>query len=490
MGVRRVLARAVVAAAGIGAGVAAVVAAREHPDLSIAGDAGLASAAQLAAGWALIAGGLVHAARRRGRSGALLAAAGFTWFVAEAANPEVRSALLFTAGLLLAAATPALVVHAALAHATGRLSSRAEIIIVSAGYAVCAGVAGVLTGVVNDPLAHGCLDCPANLAYIGGSTDAGDDVTRVALWLVAGWAIAAVAFLVWRDVRASVPLRRLAAPMLAPAAVYAGLVAAANMHGIPRGFLSNDPTDRRLWAGQAIALIAVAAGAMWDRVRSARMRAELADLVVELDAVPAGRGVRDALARALGEPDLVLFYRAVSGSGWIDADGAAAELPSATTELTGVAAVAHRPGALGDAELVREISRAALPALEHERLQAQLKSQIAELRASRARIVATADAERRRLEADLHDGAQQRIVALALDVRLARRQLARVTPDFDEQLGAAEEDLRLAVAELREVAHGLHPHNAAGERSRGRAARARRSRPAAGDRGAAERALG
>jgi len=457
------LVRAGVVAAGIAAGIATVLLARGHPDLSLAGDSSGASALQLAAGWGLIVAGVALAARRSTRrSGPLLVAAGFAWFAVEAANPEVGSPLVFTAGLLLAVACPALVAHAALAHSERR--AHIDIAVIGAGYAVCLGVFGIATTVLNDPRAHGCLGCPDNLAYITGSTETADDVGRLALRLVCGWAIAAVVLIAWRIARSTTALRRRAAPVLVPAAAYLALVAYQCAHGISRGFLSNDPTDRRLWAAQGVALLGVAGGSAWERLRSARMRSELADLVVELGAMPAGRGVRDALARALGEPDLTLTYRSLSGDHWIDADGRPVEPPraGAVTELAGddgaVAVVGHRPGVLGDRALVREIARAALPALEHERLQAELKAQLAELRASRARIVAAGDAERRRLEGDLHDGAQQRIVALALDVRLARRQLARVTPEFDDELAAAEEDVRLAVAELREVAHGLHPH--------------------------------
>src|SRR5688500_12735978 len=127
MGSTRGLLRIAVAAAGIWAGVAAVLVARDHADLALAGDAPLAPAVQLAAGWGLIAAGLAHAARRRGGpSGALLVAAGFAWFAVEAANPQVGSPLLFTAGLLLASWGPALIAHAALTHAAGRLATRAE----------------------------------------------------------------------------------------------------------------------------------------------------------------------------------------------------------------------------------------------------------------------------------------------------------------------------------------------------------------------------
>src|SRR4051794_3493175 len=450
-------ARIVVTTLGVLTGVATVQLARDHPDLSLAGDTVPASALQLAAGWALMLAGLAHHARRPGAvSGPLLVAAGFAWFAVEAPNPEVGSSLVFTAGLLLAASCPALIVHAALAHRAGRPESRIDVAVIAAGYLVCLGAAGAVTTVLNDPAAHGCLECPDNLAYLGGDAES---AARVALWLVCLWSGAALAAMVWRDVRTSAARRRLAAPILAPAAVYVGLVGAQAAHGIARGFESNDPTDRRLWAGQALALIAVAAGSAWDRVRTARMRSELGDLVLELGAVPAGRGVRDALARALGEPGLTLLYRRTDGGGWIDGEGRPAQCPAdELTELGDVAALGHRPGALRDPQLVRDIARAARTALDNERLAAELKAHLAELRASRARIVEAADAERRRLERDLHDGAQQRIVALALDVRLARRRLARAGAGDDDELAAVEEDLGLAIAELRELAHGLHPH--------------------------------
>src|SRR4051812_35480712 len=127
----RGLLRLAVAAAGVWAGVASVVVAREHPDVSIAGDAFLASAAQLAAGWSLIAAGVAHGARRPGgRTGGLLVAAGFAWFALEAPNPELSSSLFFTAGLVVAPVLPVLVVHAALAHAGGRLASRLDVVVV------------------------------------------------------------------------------------------------------------------------------------------------------------------------------------------------------------------------------------------------------------------------------------------------------------------------------------------------------------------------
>jgi signal transduction histidine kinase len=459
----RSMARAGVAILAATFGIASVLIARRHPDLSLAGDAPVASVTQLAAGWSLVFAGLALWARRPGsRSGPLLAVAGLAWFLVEANDPEVGSSLIFTTGLVSFAACPPLIAHAALAYPHDRVRSRVDLVAVGVGYAAGIGVLGLLSAALYDTRAQGCLGCPTNLVHIGGSTGANQTTARVGLWLVLGWAIVAVALLGWRIASADDARRRFTAAVLAPAAIYLALVAGDAAHGIGRGFESNDPTDRRLWAAQAVALLAMAVGTTWERLRSLRMRRELGRLVVELDAAPRSGGVRDALARALGEPDLVLGYPNAE-AGWIDSTGKPVALPqtAAVTQLKAdgerVAAIGHRAGALEDPDLVQEIARAARPALEHERLQAEVRAQLAELRASRTRIVAAADAERRRLERDLHDGAQQRIVALALDLRLARRHVTRDASALDGELAAAEEDLRLAVADLREVARGIHP---------------------------------
>jgi signal transduction histidine kinase len=117
----------------------------------------------------------------------------------------------------------------------------------------------------------------------------------------------------------------------------------------------------------------------------------------------------------------------------------------------------HRRGLLDDPTLTAEIARAARLALEHERLHATRRAHLEALRTSRARIVATADAERRRLEHDLHDGAQQRLVTLAIGVRLARRHHAAGDAALEEELAAAEHELQAALGDLRELAHGLFP---------------------------------
>jgi signal transduction histidine kinase len=127
-------------------------------------------------------------------------------------------------------------------------------------------------------------------------------------------------------------------------------------------------------------------------------------------------------------------------------------------EGTAVAVLIHRSGLLDDAELVEQVTSAARLALEHERLQASLRAQEDDLRASRARIVEAGDAERHRLERDLHDGAQQRLVGLLLGVRLMRTRLGSdAEPNAVGRLDEVVAELQRAVDELRELAHGIHP---------------------------------
>ena len=217
-----------------------------------------------------------------------------------------------------------------------------------------------------------------------------------------------------------------------PAAVAIALFGARAAHGAERGFLSNDPTDRALWVAQLATLALVAGGIAWERVRARRTRDKLAALVVELGRSRPAGGLRDQLAETFGDPSLQLLHALDDHAGWVDGDGRPVQEPDdPAREVTPVvaggrelSAIVHRPGLLEDPAVAPELSDAARLALEHERLGAMRLAQLESLRASRARIVATADAERRALERDLHDGAQQRLATLAVAIRIARRQLA------------------------------------------------------------------
>jgi signal transduction histidine kinase len=122
-----------------------------------------------------------------------------------------------------------------------------------------------------------------------------------------------------------------------------------------------------------------------------------------------------------------------------------------------VAAVVHDAALTDDPGLLDAALAAAGLALENERLQAELRARLEDLRASRARIVAAADVERRRLERNLHDGAQQRLVSVSIALGLARSTLAAKPADAAEIVTTAQRELGDALAELREIARGIHP---------------------------------
>jgi signal transduction histidine kinase len=176
--------------------------------------------------------------------------------------------------------------------------------------------------------------------------------------------------------------------------------------------------------------------------------------------------VRDALARTLGDPSLEVALWLPERSSYVDATGQRLELPApgsgrAVTALGSaeapVAALVHDPALLERGALLEAAGAAARLALENERLQAELRAQLVELRASRARIVHAGDEERRRLERNLHDGAQQRLLGLGLALQLARDRLGPAANGTAELLADAEDELRIALDELRELARGIHP---------------------------------
>ena len=449
---------------GVSLGVASVSAGRANPGWWFAGDSVTAAALELLAGLALIGAGAAAWRRRpASRFGPLLGAAGFAWFAPEWNNPEIGSSVAFTAGLLLSAACAPLVAHAALAYPGGRLRSPIERVTIAVAYVASIVLVGVLPALLFDPADAGCAECPSNLVVVSADGELAASMERLGLRLGLGWIAVVVLLCVWRLARGGVAKRRLVAPVLLPASLYLAFVAWDFQHSAGRGFLSNDSVELRLWAAEAVALCMLAAGASWETVRARRTRSALAALVVELQRSPAPGGLRAALARRLGDPTLELFHRLGDGR-LVDSAGRlhAARPGQALTPLVcggrELAVVAHRPGLFDDPGLGPEVATAAQLALDNERLQAELRAQLEDLRASRARIVEAGDRERLRLERDLHDGAQQRLVTLSLAIGLAKAQLEAGTDrQLVDSLERAQQQLVELLATLRELAHGLYP---------------------------------
>jgi signal transduction histidine kinase len=189
-------------------------------------------------------------------------------------------------------------------------------------------------------------------------------------------------------------------------------------------------------------------------------------LVVELGGAPSPERVEAMVAATLHDPSVQLGYWSPAAQAFIDAGGQPIEpIPSATravemVERNGrsIATIVHDPALREDPGLVASVSAAVGLAVENQSLAAELQAQLDEVRASRTRIVAAADAERARLERDIHDGAQQRLLALMIELRLAREALgADPNVDIAPRLDRAMLNLRSATDELRELARGVRP---------------------------------
>jgi signal transduction histidine kinase len=195
----------------------------------------------------------------------------------------------------------------------------------------------------------------------------------------------------------------------------------------------------------------------------------LLDVVESLgEASDDGRMAR-ALADAVGDPSLQVVYWLPDREIYVDLAGRPVELP-AEGERRASTPVEHGERCVGaliydrtlneDPGVVRALANAAALSLENARLHAELRARVEELERSRQRLVEAGMAERRRLERDLHDGAQQRLVALSLQLGLVSTRLDRGAGGVEsarELLGGAREEARAALEDLRELARGIHP---------------------------------
>jgi signal transduction histidine kinase len=169
--------------------------------------------------------------------------------------------------------------------------------------------------------------------------------------------------------------------------------------------------------------------------------------------------VADRLRGALRDPGLRVGYIVPGGPGLVDETGAPLDPAGSVAVMLGGAPIgALLPGSrLLSAELLREVAAACATLVEVARLRLEITAALREVEASRARLVQVGDEERQRLERDLHDGAQQRLVSLGMALRLAQRHLDDPATDVNALIDETVAELGTAVAELRQIAHGLRP---------------------------------
>ncbi|MBV9414058.1 MAG: sensor histidine kinase [Solirubrobacterales bacterium] len=215
-----------------------------------------------------------------------------------------------------------------------------------------------------------------------------------------------------------------------------------------------------------VALATLPIGMLLVLIQRRLARAAVAGLVVELGERDVSTDLRQALARALGDPSLDVAYWFPDAGRYVDSGGGAVELPpSDSGRLTSiverggqpVAALIHDPALKDNVELIDSVCAAAALTLENERLQAELRARLGQLQASRARLVDATEAERRRIERDLHDGTQQRLVSLAMSLGLLETKLP-ADPEAAKPIAQeARAALAVALEELRELSQGIHP---------------------------------
>lgn len=356
-------------------------------------------------------------------------------------------------------ATAALIAHIALAYPSGHLRSRFDRFVLWLTYGTLLGTTAIALLVFPRP-PLGC-DCPWTPLFLPNASlyERIHDLNQQMAFILVPLFLAAVV-LRWR--RASRAERRALLPLWSAITLLAivFLIGAFAPSGDP-----SDPFAYLLWELSGVISIAIPILFLWGLLSQRLARSAVGDLVVELDKPLPPEDLKAALARTLRDPTLQISY-AIEGGRWVDCDGRPVPAPAVGSAVGAhgvtlverdqevLAALTHDPAI--EPGLVQAAGVAAGMAIANERLRAEVRAQLEEVRASRRRIVEAGDAARRRVERDLHDGAQQRLVGLSLGLRMLEDR-CRDLPGASEDIEALQTELRAALQELRELARGLHP---------------------------------
>jgi signal transduction histidine kinase len=415
--------------------------------------------------WFFLVAGIVAWSRRpTNRLGPLMAAAGLALLLRQLRYSH--QSVIFTTFFIVGELAYWVVAMAVFAYPSGRVIDRAERILIKVGFGVTFAFTLAILLVYDGSRQLRFFDrSPRESALlVHANGDAAVAIQKAFVVVVWGvLASAAIALLVRKLVHATPRGRRILAPLVlgAIALAFRALFESVSLFGAtpsPHAYVY-------LFWWQIIAFIALPLALLAGLLRARMARASVGDLVVELVSTPP-HGIRDALSRALGDLTLEIFFWLPDKRTFVDAAGRSVELLTDSDRTVTMleshgeplAALVHDPSLLDEPKLVNAAGAAARLALENARLQAETRAQLEEVRQSRARIVTAADQERQRIERDIHDGAQQHLVALGLQLRTAQSRIGkRSDPDVDRLLTAAVDELKVAIEELRELARGVHP---------------------------------
>jgi signal transduction histidine kinase len=453
------------AAAALTVGAGAMGAAVDTPQ------AGLVAAARALTVGLPMAVGLYAWSRDPGdRFGMLLVVTGVGCAVATLS--ELHGELPYTLGRIAGWLVEVLFVYLVLSFPSGRLPERIDRWLVSAMGAVVLALFVPRLALAEDfpvpsPFTSCTSRCPGNALFLLDNEPAiVDAFFRPAGILLTIAVLVAVLVRLRERLRVATPFaRRIYMPVFAVAAARVGLLAV--------GFVVRD-LDRAAWPVEAVswslalavpvlALAYLAGIVRWRLFAGAALR----HLAQWLSGRPDTDTLRHALAEAFEDPDLQIVFPDNGASGrWLDASGRAVTMPrpgsgrtfsEVDDRGTVVAGVIYDEALRGNASLVDAGIAIAGVVLENERLVTEADSAAREVRRSRARITASAERERRRIERDLHDGAQQRLVALRIELEIAE-ELVRVDLEGGvSRLRELEVQVDEALDELRSLAHGVYP---------------------------------
>src|SRR5215210_4681582 len=403
------------------------------------------------------------------RFGWLLVIAGIAW--APTLLAESGHSVPYSIGRIAAWTVEPILIYLVLAFPSGRLRTRLDKALVGAAVAQLMLLYLPTALLVHDYLLPspwtGCQSgCPRN-AFMATATEPAwiaEVVNPVRDFALVLLLVAITVVLARRVTHGTRLMRRTLAPVLSIAIVRLALTAVFVL--MRRSSPLSDGTQAvgtlALLGTPALALGFFAGLMRWRIFAVSAVRRLTTDFIGPAD----GDRVRDLLSTAFEDPTLEIVYWAPEQKRWVDASGKPLKLPEpgserAVTEVKDrgrrVAAFVH-DRALADQPIIGEIANGfALVALENQRLDAELRASLRELKESRARIASAADKERQRIERNLHDGAQQRLVALGIKLVLARERSEKDPTNGTELLREIGSDVDEALGEVRALARGVYP---------------------------------
>ncbi|MFL5967655.1 MAG: sensor histidine kinase [Gaiellaceae bacterium] len=390
--------------------------------------------------------------RRRpdSRFGPLLVAGGFVNFVSTLV--WTHEDVSHTLGQLIDLVAPVVFLHVFLAFPDGHLRTRFVRVVVIASYTAAIGLEAVR-------MRYGDFG-PHNLLVGHLNASTADTVRQVQLTIVSAGCLAGVGILAARRRSAGRPLRRSVGLLVDAFGLALAMIAFLFLSSAYGG-----PWIEQIRWATFVTLAIAPAVFLTGLVHERLARSAVAGLVVALQRDLAPCDLRDELARALRDPSLVLAYWLPEFDTYADVDGRSLDIAElgrgrATTPIdrngVRVAALLHDPSLNDEPELLAAVTAAAAIAVEHGQLQAELRARLEELRGSRARVIDASQKERQRLERNLHDGAQQRLIALSLELSVLKQRFPE-DDDVTARLNAATREISVSLQELRDIARGIHP---------------------------------